>query len=110
MFADAYLEKTLRGYTHNSIEIEAPEKITLRMNENYVIDTPRVLFNGSEINAKMSYFAEQHTGFNDNVYAYFKVNSDGSFTPTRVGESQLRITAYYQDEVRTVLVPVEVLA
>ena len=110
MFADAYLEKTLRGYTHNSIEIEAPEKITLRMNENYVIDTPRVLFNGSEINAKMSYFAEQHTGYNDNVYAYFKVNSDGSFTPTRVGESQLRITAYYQDEVRTVLVPVEVLA
>ena len=109
MFADAYLEHTVRGYTHNAIEIEAPESITLKLGEDYVLDTPVTLFNGEPANAKLSYFSQQHLGFNNIVYVHFKVNDDGSFTPTRVGESQLRITAYYQDEVRTVLIPVEVI-
>lgn len=111
MFADAYLSKTLKGYTYNALEIEAPSKVTLRMGQNYVIDTPKVFFNGTEIAAKMSYFAEQHS-YNDNVSAYFKVNDDGSFTPLKVtgkNSTHLRITAYYHDEVRTVLVPVEVV-
>ena len=117
MFADAYLERTIKGYTHNAIEIEAPEKITLHMGQNYdyyVSHAPRVLFNGEEITtAKMTYFAEQHKGFNDTVYSYFTVNDDNSFTPTQVaklGETRLRITAYYHNEVRTALIPVEVLA
>ena len=109
MFADAYLSKTVRGYTHNAIEIEAPESITLTLGQDYVIDTPVALFNGEAVNAKISYFAEQHKGFTGNVYSYFTVNEDNSFTPTRVGTTRLRITAYYNHEVRTVLVPVEVI-
>ena len=79
------------------------------MGEGYVLDTPVALLNGESVNAKFSYFAQQHLGFNNVVYVHFVVNDDGSFTPTRVGESQLRITAYYRDEVRTVLIPVEVI-
>ena len=110
MFADAYLSKTLKGYTHNFIEIEAPEKITIKMGEDYVIEDPVVMFNNEvQVNAKMSYFAEQHTGFNNNVYSYFKVNGN-TLSAIRVGESRLRITAYYNNEVRTVLVPVEVIS
>ena len=110
MFADAYLSKTLRNYTHNYIEIEAPEKITLTMGRDYVMTAPKVLFNDVVTSeAKISYFAQQHTGYNGNVYSYFTVNDDNSFTPNRVGDTQLRITAYYHDEVRTVLVPVEVV-
>ena len=108
MFADAYLTKTLKGYTVNTLEIEAPEKITLTMGQNYTIHTPDVLYNNSKISAKMSYFAEQHSGMST-VYSYFTVNNDGTLTPTRLGESRLRITAYYNHEVRTVLVPVEVV-
>lgn len=110
MFADAYLENTLRGYTHNYINIEEPDKITLKIGEDYVIDTPVVRFNDVVINdARISYFAMQHTGISGNVYSYFKVNNDNSFTPTRAGESKLRITAYYNNEVRTVIIPVEVV-
>ena len=109
MFADAYLSKTVRGYTHNAIEIVAPESITLTLGQDYVIETPVVLFNGEPVNAKMSYFSEQHKGFTGNVFSYFTVNDDNSFTPTREGTTQLRITAYYNHEVRTVLVPVEVV-
>ena len=111
MFADAYLEKTLRGYTHNYIEIEAPAKVTLTLGETIRITDPTIFFNGEVINnAKISYFAEQHRGFNNYVYSFFTVNNDNSFTATRVGESQLRITAYYNHEVRTILVPVEVVS
>ena len=110
MFADAYLSKTVKGYTHNAIEIESPTKITLTLGQDYVIDTPTILFNGEACPAKVSYFAEQHRRNDNSTYSYFVVNSDNSFTPTRVGSTLLRITAYYHDEVRTVLVPVEVVS
>ncbi len=110
MFADAYLEKEIRGYTHNAIEIEAPEKITLKMGQDYTIETPVVLFNGEPVEAKMSYFAKQHIIMDDVVISYFTVNNNETLTPTRVGESLFRITAYYHDEIRTVLVPVTVVA
>lgn len=108
MFADAYLTKTLKGYTYNSLEIEAPAKITLRMGQTFNIVTPTVLFNGNPVIAKMSYFAEQHLS-NNNVTWYFKVNDDDTLTPTKVGNSRFRITAYYNNEVRTVIVPVQVV-
>ena len=110
MFADAYLGKTLANYAPKALEIDAPSKITLKMGEDYNIITPTVYLDGVAVNAKMSYFSQQHIGFNSNVYSYFKVNDDNSFTPTRVGNTQLKITAYYNHEVRTVLVPVEVVA
>jgi len=110
MFADAYLSKTLPGYKFDSLEIDAPEKITMTLGEDYVIETPDVFFNGIKVSAKVSYFSQQYTGVSSSVYSYFKVNDDNSFTPTRLGETQLRITAYHHDEVRTVLVPVEVVA
>ena len=110
MFADAYLGKTIKGYIHNAIEIEAPAKVTLKLGQDYIIDTPTVLFNGVVCPAKVSYFAQQYKRNDNTVYAYFVVNDDNSFTPTRVGTTQLRITAYYNDEVRTVLIPVEVVS
>ena len=108
MFADAYLSKVIDGYTHNAIEIEMPEKITLRMGEAYTISNPTVYFNDDVVNAKMSYFAIQHI-INDKVVPVFEVNDNSTLNPLRVGDSQLRITAYYNNEVRTILVPVEVL-
>lgn len=111
MFADAYLSKTVRGYKHNYIEIEAIEKLTLKMGEDYVMDDPIIYFNDEAINeAKISYFAEQHHGVGGNVISYFKVNNDNSFSPTRKGKTHLRITAYYNNEVRTVIIPVEVVS
>ncbi len=108
MFADAYLNKTIDGYTHNRLEIEAPEKITLRLGEDLVITDPIVYFNDITVNAKMSYFAFQHI-VNNKVVPYFEVNDGRILTPLKVGDSKLRISAYYNNEVRTVLVPVEVL-
>ena len=108
MFADAFLENTVSGYHQNSLEIENPGKITLTLGENYTIDTPQVFFNGTQVEAKMSYFSEQHKGLGDSVYSFFKVDGD-TFIPTKVGTSSLRITAYYSDEVRTIIIPIEVV-
>ena len=110
MFADAYLSKTIKGYTHNTLEIGAPSKIIMKKDVDYHIDSPIVYFNGEPVPAKLSYFAYENRGYNDIFYTYFTVNDDNSFTPTRVGNTQLRITAYYHDEVRTVLVPVEIVS
>ncbi len=112
MFADSYLEHTIKGYTHNAIEIEAPEKVTMKMGENYVMSGVKALFNGEECDAKIAYFARQHpTGSGDSqiVTAYFKVNEDNSFTPTKVGKTQLKISAYYNNEIRMIIIPVEVI-
>lgn len=108
MFADAYLEKTVKGYVRNKLEIEGPEKVTMKVNENYVLDKPVAKLNGEIVDAKISYFAEQIKNAALATYSYFKVNDDNSFSPTRAGETLLRITAYYSDEVRTILVPVEI--
>ena len=109
MFADAYLSRTVKGYTLNALEIASVDKITLTMGSDYTIEPPETFFNGDPVEAKLSYFAEQHTSFSGSVYSYFKVNTDSSFTPLRVGNTELRITAFYNDEVRTILVPVEVV-
>lgn len=109
MFADAYLEKTVKGYVRNKLEIEGPEKVTMKVNENYVLDKPVAKLNGEIVDAKISYFAEQIKSAAGATYSYFKVNDDNSFSPTRIGETLLRITAYYSNEVRTILVPVEII-
>ena len=110
MFADAYLSKTLEGYTYNKLEISAPEKITLTMGESYTLTDLEVFFNGELVNAKMSYFAEQHKKVSGDVFAYFDIDKEHAIlTPAKIGDSRLRITAYYHDEVRTVIVPVEIL-
>ena len=111
MFADAYLSKTLKGYTYNKLEIESVEPITLHMGQDYSITAPTVYMNNEVVmGAKLSYFAEQHRNINNEAYSFFVVNDDNSFTPVRVGKTQLRITAYYNNEVRTILVPVEVVS
>ena len=110
MFADAYLTKTLRGYTYDKLEIEAIEPITMTLGQDYVLTTPKVFLNDEEVSgAKLSYFAEQHHAFDDSAYTLFKVNDDNTFTPLMEGETVLRITAYYQGEVRTIFIPVEIV-
>lgn len=109
MFADAYLAKTVKNYKHDAIEIEAPTKITVSRNHTATISSLVVKFNGNAINdAKMSYFAQQFLNNYDAVYSYFTVDGNGVITGTAIGESLLKITAYYHNEVRTVLIPVEV--
>ena len=110
MFADAYLTKALRGYTYDKLEIEAIEPITMTLGQDYVLTTPKVFLNDEEVSgAKLSYFAKQHHAFDDSAYTLFKVNDDNTFTPTMEGETVLRITAYYQGEVRTIFIPVEIV-
>lgn len=110
MFADTYLSRVKKNYVVHALEIDKPNKITISMSSDYVITDPVVTLDGVAVPAKLSYFAKQHPGFNGAIISYFKVNNDGSFTGTRVGDTELRITAYYNNEVRTILVPVEVVA
>ena len=106
MFVDAYLSKTLRTYESNTLEIVAPNSISMTYGQNYVISAPTVKFNNASVSAKLTYYAE-HTKPNSNIISYFTVNGS-TFTPTRRGSTNLRITAYYNHEVRTVVVPVTI--
>lgn len=106
MFADAYISKTLRVYEPNVLEITAPSSISMKYGQNYSMSAPTVKYNNSTVSAKLSYFAEQTTS-NDSVISYFTVNGT-TFIPTRKGSTNLRITAYYNNEVRTVVVPVTI--
>ena len=106
IFADTYLANTIRGYSPNTLEIEAPASISMKRNQNYNMSAPTVLFNGASVNAKITYYAEQSKSGN-NIISYFTVNGS-TFTPTRTGSTNLRITAYYNDEVKTVVVPVTI--
>ena len=110
MFADAYLTHTLEGYTYNKLEIEGPEKITLTMGQNFALSDIKVYFNEELVEAKLSYFAEQHKKISGDVYEYFDIDKEhGILMPNKVGDSRLRISAYYHDEVRTIIIPVEIL-
>ena len=112
MFADAYLTKTLNGYSPKVLEIEPLTKIVLHQGETIAVPVPVVTLDGVEVDAKLTYRAQQYKSNNDVVYSYFKVNKNGTITAssTRTGVTKLRITAYYQDEVRTILIPLEVVA
>ena len=106
MFADAYLAKTLRTYEQNTLEITSPTSISMTYGQNYTIGAPTVKFNNASVNAILSYYAEQTRSGNDTIF-YFTVNGS-TFTPTRRGTTNLRITAYYNNEVRTVVIPVTI--
>lgn len=107
LFADAYLERVISNYSHNVLEIQAPNKIAMTNGVNYIVTSPTVTFNGQPVNAKITYYAKQHKISENNIVSYFTVNGS-TFTPTSTGNSSLRIAAYYNDEVRTVVVPVEI--
>ena len=74
--------------------------------QNYTISAPTVKFNNASVNATLSYYAEQTQSGND-IISYFIVNGN-TFAPTKRGTTHLRITAYYNDEVRTVVIPVTI--
>ncbi|WP_297983133.1 hypothetical protein [uncultured Methanobrevibacter sp.] len=57
LFADAYLSKTLNGYTYNKLEIDGPSSLTLHLGEDYVLKTPTTYLNDVIVNAKISYFS-----------------------------------------------------
>lgn len=111
MFADAYLTRTLKDYAPKALEIEPLSMITLHLGQTIAVPVPRVTLDDVEVEAKLTYRAQQYKSTNNTVYSYFKVNKDGTITAstTRKGQTKLRITAYYQDEVRTILIPVEVV-
>ena len=112
MFADIYLTNTLKDYAPKALEIEQINKIVLHQGQTIDVPVPVVTLDDVEVEAKLTYYAQQYKSVNNTVYSYFKVNKDGTITAstTRLGETKLRITAYYQDEVRTILIPVEVVA
>lgn len=110
MFADAYLTHALDGYTYNKLEIEGPEKVTLTMGQSFTLSGIKTYFNDELVEAKLSYFAEQHKKISGDVFEYFDIDKEhGVLTPVKVGDTRLRITAYYQGEVRTIIIPVEIL-
>ena len=106
MYADAYIGKSLKVYEPNTLEISAPSSISMTRGYNYNMSAPTVKFNGNTVSAKLSYYAEQ-TDEGDTISSYFTVNGT-TFTPTKKGTTNLRITAYYNHEVRTVVVPVTI--
>ena len=111
MFADIYLTNTLTDYTPKALEIEPVNKIVLHQGQTIAVPVPIVTLDDVEVDAKLTYFAQQYKSVNNIVYSYFKVNKDNTITAstTRTGVTKLRITAYYQNEVRTILIPVEVV-
>ena len=111
MFADIYLTNTLNDYTPKALEIEPVNKIVLHQGQTIAVPVPIVTLDDVEVDAKLTYFAQQYKSVNNIVYSYFKVNKDNTITAstTRTGVTKLRITAYYQNEVRTILIPVEVV-
>ena len=106
MFADAYLSKTLKTYLPDSLEIRAPGSVTMTYGQNYSMTAPTVKFNNVAVNAIITYYAEQSQSGSD-IISYFSVNGS-TFTPSKRGTTNLRITAYYNNEVRTVVVPVTI--
>ena len=106
MFADAYLSKILRSYSPNTLEITAPNSISMTYGQNYSMTAPTVKFNNVSVNAVVTYYAE-NVNSNNTIISYFTVNGN-TFTPTRRGTTNLRITAYYNNEVRTIVVPVTI--
>lgn len=67
------------------------------------MSNPTVYFNGVEVNAKITYYAEQY----ENNTPYFSVNGN-TLIPSKAGNTHLRITAYYNNEIKTIVVPVRV--
>ena len=111
MFADTYLARIINDYSPGALEIEPVNKITLHQGQTIALPVPIVTLDDVEVDAKLTYYAQQYKVDNNTVYSYFKVNKDNTITAstTRTGETKLRITAYYQNEVRTILIPVEVV-
>ena len=111
MFADTYLTKILNNYSPSALEIEPVNRIVIHQGQTIALPVPIVTLDDVEVDAKLTYYAQQYKVDSNTTYSYFKVNKDNTITAstTRTGETKLRITAYYQNEVRTILIPVEVV-
>lgn len=105
LFADTYFTNNIRGFKPNNLVIENVDSINLYRGQNYVINNPKVYFNGVEVNAKITYFAEQYL----NSSPLFSVNGNTLIPSSKSGNTNLRITAYYNNEIKTIVVPVRVI-